>query len=257
MATVISFASQKGGVGKTTSAINVSTALALGGYRVLMVDLDPQDSVRASFGVKTKPEVGTRDLFCRPEIELTDLCAPTNRENMDFIFSNIMSMSDEKEVLEVASEKDFLKNRIFQEVDGLYDFVIVDAPPATGMLSLNAMVAADLIVIPLQCEALAIKSLRRLLLTFRELQSQIDSTLRIAGILLTMYNREIQAHRSVARQAIDELKKSIFRTIIPNCEEIVNASALGKSVIDKNLSSVGATAYVRLANEILDRFQLR
>lgn len=257
MTRVISFASQKGGVGKTTSAINVTTALALGGYRVLMIDLDPQGSVRPSFGVQKHIEKGTFELFCDQQVALEDLCTPTKQENMDFIFSNVRTISEEQRVLRAAKNYHLLQDRIENDLDDVYDFVIIDAPPGTGVMGINAMVAADLIVIPLQCEALAVKSLGRLLKNFKELKKQIGTDIRIAGILLTMYDHSLKSHQMVASQVNQVLKHSIFQSIIPRCDQISQASIYGKPVIHKNLSSIGATAYVRFTNEILDRFQLR
>ena len=257
MTTVISFASQKGGVGKTTSAINLSTALAIGGYRVLMIDLDPQDSVRASFGITDPIPGGTLELFCNAETTLKDVCTTTHHENLEFIFSKISLITDEQDVLKVASDKNYLKNWLSREVKQHYEFVVLDSPPSTGSLSINALAASDLIIIPLQCEALAVKSLKRFLRIFKALQTHIDSQLRIAGILLTMYDRRIQSHRMISRQVYQALQNSVFKTIIPKCDTILEASISGQSVIHKSLPSIGATAYIRLANEILDRFQLR
>ncbi len=257
MTTVISFASQKGGVGKTTSSVNLSAALAIGGYRVLMIDLDPQGSVRASFGYVDQVLYGTRELYLNPDAELDDVYTETNHENLDFIFSNITPLTDEQSVLEVAGDRNFLQNWIAREVEGEYDFVVIDAPPSTGALSLNALVAADLIVSPLQCEALAIKSLRRFLQTFKQLQMHVTPNIRIAGILLTMYDKSLPMHRMICKQVYKALSDSVFKTIIPKCPNILEASALGQAVLNQNMKAIGSTAYVRFSNELLDRFSLR
>ena len=139
-----------------------------------------------------------------------------------------------------------------------YDFVIIDAPASTNNMAINAIYCSDLIVLPLQCESLAIKSLKRFLMAFNELQNSLtDKELRIAGILLTMYDREIEIHRKVSQQVYRALSDSIFETIIPRNEAIIEASALGKSVITHKLDSIGATAYIRLMNELVDKFSLR
>lgn len=257
MTTVIAFASQKGGVGKTTSAINLSTAFAIGGYRVLMIDLDTQGSIRTSFGIQEPVQAGIKELFCDLSLPLEEVCTKTDHENIDFIFSNIPHMADEQEILDIASNKHYLKNWLRHKVKTDYDFVIIDSPPSISPLSINALVASDLIVIPLQCEALAVKSLTRFLRTFKELQQQVETNLRIAGILLTMYDRKIETHRVISRQVFKMLHNSVFETIVPKCDEIIKASALGTTVIHKNLPSIGSTAYIRFANEILNRFNLR
>jgi len=257
MTTVISFSSQKGGVGKTTSAINLSTALAIGGYRVLMIDLDPQGSLRASLGSNDPVSGGTLELYRNADTPLEAVCTATRHENLDFIFSNISLITDEQEVLQTASDQSYLKNWLNREVSEQHDFVVIDSPPSMGALSINSLVASDLIIIPLQCEALAVKSLKRFLRIFKQLQTHIDSQLYIAGILLTMYDRNIKTHRIVSRQIYQGLQDSVFKTIIPKCDIILEASFSGQSVINQSLPSIGATAYIRLANEILDQFDLR
>ena len=257
MATIISFVSQKGGVGKTTSAINLATALAFGGYSVLLVDLDPQSSIRFSMGVQETILQGTRELFLEPQTTLKQLVQETIQENMDFIFSNIDTLKSEREVLEVGESADYLLNRI-TEVSEEYDFVVIDAPSSTSNMAINAIYAADLIVLPIQCENLAIKSLKRFLHSFNELRSSFaDKDLKLAGILLTMFDRKIEIHRRIGQQIYKALSGSVFETIIPRNDAIVEASALGKSVITHNLSSIGATAYIRLMNELVDKFDLR
>lgn len=257
MTTIISFVSQKGGVGKTTSAINLATALAFGGYSVLLIDLDPQSSIRFSMGIQQTITVGTKELFLEPKSPLKTLIQATIQENMDFIFSNIDTLKDEKAVLEAAESASFLLNRLQQD-DYEYDFVVIDAPSSTNHMAVNAIYSSDLIVLPIQCENLAIKSLKRFLRSFNELRSQFtDKDLKLAGILLTMFDRKIEIHRRIAQQIYRALSDSVFQTIIPRNEAIVEASALGKSVITHNLSSIGATAYIRLMNELVDKFDLR
>ncbi|MBU2515071.1 ParA family protein [bacterium] len=257
MTAIISFVSQKGGVGKTTSAINLATAFAFGGYSVLLVDLDPQSSIRFSVGINQKIPVGTKELFLNPDIPIADLVQDTDHENMDFIFSNIETISNERSVFKIGDNSKFLKERL-ASVSDTYDFVIIDAPASTNNMAINAIYCSDLIVLPLQCESLAIKSLKRFLVAFNELQQKLtDKNLRLAGILLTMYDREIEVHRKVSQQLYKALSDSVFETIIPRNEAIIEASAIGKSVITYKLNSIGATAYIRLMNELVDKFYLR
>lgn len=257
MTSIISFVSQKGGVGKTTSAINLATAFAFGGYSVLLIDLDPQSSIRFSMGVNSMIPVGTKELFLDPSIPISDLVQETDHENMDFVFSNIDTIKNERAVFEVGNESKFLKNRL-SESNHEYDFVVVDAPASTNNMAINAIYCSDLIILPVQCESLAIKSLKRFLVAFNELQRQLtDKTLRLAGILLTMYDRDIEIHRKVSQQIYKALSDSVFETIIPRNEAIIESSALGKSVITYKLNSIGATAYIRLMNELVDKFSLR
>ena len=256
MPTVISFVSQKGGVGKTTSAVNLATAFAFGGYSSLLIDLDPQGSIRFSMGVKKKFKFGTKELFLKSDISMEDLTQTTEQENLSFIFSNIDSIKIEKEINKVASDGLFLSERISNEAQD-YDFVIIDAPASTNDLAINAIYASDLIILPLQCESLAVKSLKRFLMAFNELQDKIDRDLKIAGILLTLYDKKISIHRKVSQQVYKALSDSVFETIIPRNDAIIESSALGKSVINYNLNSIGSTAYIRLMNELVDKFSLR
>lgn len=256
MATTIVFSSQKGGVGKTTSAVNLAMAFAIGGYKILLIDLDPQGSVRFSLGIKEPVSQGTRQLLSEPSIPLKELCIASDGQGMDYIFSNIESLRQERDLTKVIQSVEVLKNRIMEEGQD-YDFIILDAPASTGLLTMNALTAADLVVLPLQCESLAIKSLKRFLRSFREMQKEYNPDLRIAGILLTMYDKDLEVHRRICRQMYESLFDSVFTTIIPRSKEITEASALGQSVITYNIKSVGATAYIRLAKEILDRFHFR
>jgi chromosome partitioning protein len=257
MSTIISFVSQKGGVGKTTSAVNLATAFAFGGYSVLLVDLDPQSSVKFSMGIKKRISLGTKELFLEPDVPISDLTEQTEQDNLSFIFSNIESIRSEKKVFKLASDETVLQKRL-QPILNQYDFIILDAPASTNNMAVNAIYCSDLIVLPLQCESLAIKSLKRFLISFTELQQRLTGKdLRLAGILLTMYDRDIEVHRKVSQQVYKALSDSIFDTIIPRNEAIIEASALGKSVITYQLNSIGATAYIRLMNELVDKFSLR
>ena len=256
MTATIVFSSQKGGVGKTTSAVNLAMAFAVGGYRVLLVDMDPQGSIRYSFGIKEPARIGTRELLSDSTIHLSDLVISADGQGLDYILSNIETLKSERELVGKIAGLDTLKNRLAEEAQD-YDFILLDAPASTGLLALNAMTAADYVVLPLQCESLAIKSLKRFLLSFRELQKTHNPSLRIAGILMTMYNRNLDVHRKICRQMYESLFDSVFSTIIPQAKEIAEASATGQSVLTYNINSIGATAYIRLAKEILDRFGLR
>ena len=257
MPTTIVFSSEKGGVGKTTSAVNIAMAFAVGGYRVLLVDMDPQGSVRFSFGMKGPLTQGTRQLLTDPSIPLSELTVHAeNGQVLDYVFANFDNLSQEREVLRSVSSPTVLKERLEREA-GDYDLVVLDSQASTSMLALNAIAAAELVILPLQCESLAVKSLKRYLTAFREIQMRHNPELRIAGILLTMYDRNLEVHRRICRQMYETLYDSVFSTIIPKVREIPEASALGQSVITYRGNSVGATAYIRLAKEILDRFNLR
>ena len=256
MATVISFSSQKGGVGKTTSAMHLATAFAIGGYQVLLIDTDPQGSVGATLGIQEKPKTGILELYCQKGATLLDVKTSSHLENLDLILSNLDRLAAEQEVLKAANDFHCLNQWIQNNAVDQYDFIIIDPPASTGPISINALIASALIVVPLQCEALAVKSLKRFLMAFNDLQKNIAPTLRIAGILLTMYDRNIPSHRLICKQVYASLQDVVFKTIIPKCPHIIEASTVGKDVITRSLRSVGATGYIRLANEMLERFNL-
>ncbi len=257
MPTTIVFCSEKGGVGKTTSAVNLAMALAVGGYRVLLVDMDPQGSVRFSFGVQGPIRQGTRQLLSDPSVPLAQLITRADpAPGLDYVFANFDTLQQELAVVERVTSPTVLRERLSTEASD-YDFVVLDAPASNNLMALNAITAADLVILPLQCESLAIKSLKRFLVAFKELQLRHNPELRVAGVLLTMYDRTVDVHRRICRQMYETLGESVFSTIIPRSREITEASALGQSVLTYKVNSVGATAYVRLAKEILDRYRLR
>jgi chromosome partitioning protein len=257
MPTTIVFCSEKGGVGKTTSAVNLAMAFAVGGYRVLLVDMDPQGSVRFSFGIRDPIARGTRQLLSDPAIPLGQLITHADpAPGLDYVFANFDTLRQELEVAERVTSPTVLKERLASEA-AAYDFVVLDAPASNNLMALNAITAADLVILPLQCESLAIKSLKRFLVAFKELQLRYNPELRVAGVLLTMYDRTVDVHRRICRQMYETLGESVFSTIVPRSKEITEASALGQSVLTYKMNSVGATAYIRLAKEILDRYRLR
>ncbi len=256
MSSVISFVSQKGGVGKTTSAVNLSVAFAFAGQRVLLIDLDPQSSVRYSFGIEDV-KFGTKELLLNKNSKLEDLIITTpEHDNLDFIVSNINNLTEEKNVHERLANYDYLKDLLSFHKQN-YDYIVIDAPSSTNALAINALVASDIIVLPLQCENLAIKSLKRFLSSFHELQTILSNReLKLAGVLLTRFKKDSEVHQKITAQLYQSLGDSIFKTIIPDTEEIVEASALGQSVITYKLSSIGATAYLKFREELLAKFDI-
>ena len=206
-ARIISLNSQKGGVGKTTTAIHLSKGLALGGYRTLLVDIDPQGSVQSALRVKSQANAGTYQLFCVPGTRLEDVCQSSGNQNLDLVLANARKLQEEHEINRVAGDYYFLTQWLDEHVLDHYDFIILDSPATTGVLSINVMLAANLIVVPLQCQALAVKSLKRFLGAFRDLQKNINPSLRLAGILLTMYDKNIPAHRYIGKQMSNEKSK--------------------------------------------------
>lgn len=253
---VLSFVSQKGGVGKTTSAINLAVAFAMSGSKVLLLDLDPQSSVRYSFGIENV-KAGSKEWILGVNEQLDSIVIKTKEHaNLDFLVSNINSLTDEKEISRRLVAHDYLSG-LLDSTALEYDIVIIDAPASTGNLSINAMIASDLIIMPLQCENLAIKSLKRFLASFHELQSNFkDRELRLGGILITRFNHNSEIHQKIAHQLYSNLSNVVFQSIIPDTEDVIKASALGQSVISFKLSSIASTAYIRLMQELKSKFDI-
>ena len=247
----IVFSSEKGGVGKTTSAVNLSMSLASAGFQVLLIDMDPQSSVRFAFGLNTPVRFGTQDLLNAPGVPLEKTILPTPGVGLDYIFANFKDLPEEQKTIQSISPTT-LKDRLNQAPH--YDFIVLDAPASLNMLAINAISAAHLVILPLQCEPLAIRSLKRYLLGFHHIQRSYNPSLRIAGILLTMYDKDMAIHRRLCRQVYGSLGDSVLQTIIPRSRELVEATALGQSVLTYDIHSIGAIAYLRFSKELLEKF---
>ncbi len=257
MTKIISFISQKGGVGKTTSTINFAMALALAGYKILLIDADPQGSLRFSANVE-QSQYGSFELFTKPEVNLLEICQATQHENLSFILSNINTLEDTKIVENLVQDFSILQKRLDPvKKQGQFDFIVIDPPATMSNLTLNVMYATDYILFPLQCEVLAVKSLKHFLQFFKELREMMaPKSIKIAGIFLTMYDKQLPLHQKIATQVMQSLPEVFFHHIIPRDKAISESVAFGKSVLSYNLASPGAVAYMRLMKEFIHKFNL-
>ncbi|MEJ2230066.1 MAG: ParA family protein [Nitrospirales bacterium] len=247
MKQIIAIANQKGGVGKTTTSINLCAALAISGKSVLLIDLDPQANATSGLSIEPKAATIYECLMAR-RLEY-DVISPTCINGFDVVASKGDLVGAEIELSNLPDRHSVLKN----VVDGVqnYDFVIIDCPPAFGLLTINALVAASGLIIPVQCEYYAMEGLGRLLGNVERIRESFNPDLAIHGIVLTMYDSRINLSRQVQEEIRGFFKEKVFQTVIPRNVALAEAPSHGKPVLSYNSASSGAKAYLDLAKEIL------
>jgi len=247
---IIAIANQKGGVGKTTTSVNLSACLAYLGKKVLLVDIDPQGNASSGVGVK-KGEVQQciYDVLI-DDVNVKDTILETKVENLHIVPATISLAGAEIELVSTISREVRLK-RALQEVQGLYDYIVIDCPPSLGLLTINSLTAADAIIIPVQCEFYALEGLSQLLSTIRLVQKHLNKNLAIDGVLLTMFD----ARTNLGIQVIEEVKKyfqdKVYKTIIPRNVRLSEAPSHGEPIIIYDPKSRGAEVYLELAKEVI------
>jgi chromosome partitioning protein len=252
MTTIYTFANQKGGVGKTTSAINIAAYLAAREKRVLLVDIDPQANATSSLGVdKTAPAFSIYNALI-DQVALDQIIMLTKRLHLDLVPSSPALAGAEVELVSVPNRERVLAN-LLVSVAPRYDYVFIDSPPSLGLLTVNALVAADAVIIPIQCEYLALEGLSQLLQTIQLVQQHLNPRLRIAGMAMTMYDARTHLAFQVVEQVAKHFPDLIFRTIIPRSVRIAEAPSFGEPLVSFDPKSRGAQAYEALTNELLER----
>lgn len=247
---MIALANQKGGVGKTTSSVNLSSSLAFLGKKVLLVDIDPQGNASSGVGVnKGEIEHCIYDVLV-DDVAIQDVLQKTDLDNLNVIPATIQLAGAEVELVPAISREIRLKKAIDSIRDD-YDYVIIDCPPSLGLLTLNALTAADSVLIPVQCEYYALEGLSQLLNTIRIIQKHLNEDLQIEGVLLTM----LDARTNLGIQVIEEVKKyfqnKVFNTIIPRNVRLSEAPSHGKPILLYDAKSKGAEVYLELAKEVV------
>ncbi|MEA1966888.1 MAG: AAA family ATPase [Thermodesulfobacteriota bacterium] len=252
MTQIISISNQKGGVGKTTTAVNLAAALAISGKKTLLVDSDPQANATSASGID-KPSLNLSLYHCLiKEAVPDDIIYPTEIKNLMIIPSNVELIGFEVEMMGEKGREEVLK-KMLGGIKKNYDYIIIDCPPSLSLLTLNALTAADSVLIPLQSEFFALEGLGQLLATIKRIKSSLNPSLKIKGILLTMFDKRTNLARQVVEDAEDHFKDMIFKTRIPRNIKLGEAPSYGMPVITYDRSSKGAQSYLSLAKELLKR----
>ena len=252
MSKVISVANQKGGVGKTTTAVNLSAALALCGCKVLLVDIDPQSNATSGLGLKnTSMENSVYELLIGSKSP-QECISPTDIENLSMVKSNINLVGVEIEIVGMENREFVLKNRL-KEIRELFDFVIVDCPPSLSLITLNSLVASDSVLIPVQCEYYALEGLTLLLNTVKMVKGRLNPHLEIEGYLLTMFDTRLKLAHQVAGEMDKYFADKVYPVKIMRNIKVSESPSYGKPVVVYEKFSIGAKNYTELANEFLRR----
>ena len=252
---VIALANQKGGVGKTTTAINLATALAAIRQRVLIVDLDPQGNASTGIGIpKAKRAVNSYHVLIQ-QTPLRDAIQPTEIPGLDIVPSGIDLSGAELELVDMARREYRLKETIALGTAG-YDYVFIDCPPALGLLTVNALAAADAVLVPLQCEFFALEGVSHLVHTIERVKKTINPALEIQGIVLTMFDKRNNLSDSVANDVRGHFGEKVYKTVIPRNVKVSEAPSYGRPVIVYDLACAGSRAYLHLASEVIHQERL-
>ena len=252
MAKIIAFANQKGGVGKTTSAVNIAASLGLMGKKTLLVDLDPQGNATSGVGIPKRSLKGTVKEVLTGETDIKQVILTTNYQNLSIVPTNVTLSGAEFDLYNDEGSEYNLKDA-FKSVSDDYDYIIIDCPPSLGMLTINAFVASDGILVPMQAEFYAVEGLSQLISTTKRIKKLYNEDLQIVGILITMYNKRLL----LSMQVMDELQKyypdKLFNTTISRNVKLSEAPGFGKPVYYHDKHSKGANEYLDVAKELVER----
>jgi chromosome partitioning protein len=247
---VIAITNQKGGVGKTTTAINLGASLAANDLRVLLIDSDPQGNATTGLGIPKLNDGPTLYQVLLGEEEMASAVVHTEFEGLDIIPSDKNLVAANLELIDLEHRESRLQNKI-ETIRAQYHYILIDCPPALDLLTLNAMVAADSVLIPIQCEFFALEGVSQLIDTIDRVRDSFGTNLKVEGVLLTMYDDRMNLTRQIERDLREFFNTTVFQTVIPRSIRLAEAPSFGKPILTYDVRSRGAESYIQLAKEIL------
>lgn len=254
MGKIISITNQKGGVGKTTTAINLSAALAEANQNVLVIDFDPQANATSGFGVELSDEDKTVMDVIRGKSDIKKAIIETSVKNLDILAGDVELSVLELELLDKPEKEKRLK-QVVDKISCEYDYIVIDCPPSVGMLTVNALVASDSVIIPVQCEYFSLEGLTQVLDIIDLVQQKMNTKLSVEGILFTMYDGRTKLAQDVVKNVKEILNEKTFETLIPRNVRLAEAPSNGMTILSYDPSSSGAESYRKLAAEILGQMK--
>ena len=252
MGRIIAIANQKGGVGKTTTAINLSACLAEKGQKVLAIDMDPQGNMSSGLGLDKDDIDKTIYDMIIGEAEIEEVIQRGTIENLDILPSNVDLSAVEIELIDVENKEFVVKNSV-QKIRDQYDFIIIDCPPSLSLLTINSMTTADSVLVPIQCEYYALEGLSQLIHTVELVKDRLNSGLEIEGVVFSMFDARTNLSLQVVENVKDNLQQNIYKTIIPRNIRLAEAPSYGTPINQYDPRSAGAESYMRLAEEVIDK----
>ena len=249
MGKIISVANQKGGVGKTTTAVNLSSIFAKKGKKTLMIDADPQGNATSGLGIDKEVELSTYDILINDK-KKEEVIIDTQIKNLKICPSTINLAGAEVELVSAENREFKLKEKL-DEIKEDYDYIIIDCPPSLGLITLNSFTASDSVLIPVQCEFYALEGLGQLINTINIVKKVMNKKLEIEGAVLTMYDARTNLSNQVVKEVKDYFEDKVYKTVIPRNVKLSEAPSFGESIINYDATSKGASNYLSLAQEII------